>query len=77
MATALVVGVFVLVGGYFFFEAVVYPAIGAAIPFFAVTDARAAVAEIVPNLLQGVISAVIAFGICRVFVRSTGQRPER
>jgi uncharacterized membrane protein len=69
MVTALVVGVVVLVGGYFLFEAVVYPAIGTAIPFFAVTDAKAAIAEIFPNLLQGTISAVIAFGICRVFRR--------
>ena len=39
------------------------------IPFFGVTDAKAALAEIVPNLLQGAISAVIAFGIWRVFRR--------
>ena len=39
------------------------------IPFFGVTDAKAAIAEIVPNLLQGIISAIIAFGIWRVFRR--------
>ena len=56
-----------LVSGYFVFEAFVYPLLAEAIPFFAVTDLKAAIAEIIPNLLQGVISAVIAFGICRLF----------
>lgn len=64
---ALVLGILVLVGGYFLFEAVVYPLMAKAIPFFAVTDLKAAIAEIVPNLLQGTISAMIAFGICRIF----------
>lgn len=77
MVLALIAGIAMMVGGYFVFEAVIYPAMGTAIPFFAVTDAKAALAEIIPNLLQGVISAVIAFGICRVFVRGGGQRPER
>ncbi|MCP3951277.1 MAG: ECF transporter S component [Desulfobacterales bacterium] len=64
---ALILGILVLVAGYFIFEAFIYPAIARAIPFFAVTDLKAAIAEIVPNLLQGIISAVIAFGICRLF----------
>ena len=67
---ALLAGVFILVAGYYVFEAVIYPALGGPIPFFAVTDAKAALAEIVPNLLQGGISAVLAFGIHRVFHRS-------
>ena len=64
---ALALGILVLVAGYFIFEAFVYPLLAKAIPFFAVTDFKAAVAEIIPNLLQGIISAVIAFGICRLF----------
>jgi uncharacterized membrane protein len=64
---ALVCGVIILVAGYYIFEAVIYPLLAKSIPFFGVTDAKAALAEIVPNLLQGVISAVIAFGIWRVF----------
>lgn len=64
---ALVVGVAVLVGGYFIFEALIYPLLAKAIPFFGVTDVKAALAEIIPNLLQGAISAVIALGIGRVF----------
>ncbi len=69
VAAALAVGVVILVGGYFVFEAVVYPFLAVGIPFFGVTDPRAAVAEILPNLLQGGISAVIAFGIWRIFSR--------
>ena len=63
----LTLGVLVLAAGYFVFEAFVYPLMARVIPFFAVTDLKAAIAEIIPNLLQGVISAVIAFGICRIF----------
>ena len=63
----LAAGVVVLVAGYFVFEAFIYPLIAGVIPFFAVTDLKAAIAEIIPNLLQGIISAVIAFGICRLF----------
>lgn len=69
---AVTVGVLVLVGGYFVFEALIYPALATSIPFFAVTDLKAAMAEIAPNLLQGSMSAVIALGILRVF-----RRPQR
>lgn len=69
---AVIVGVLVLVGGYFVFEALIYPALATSIPFFGVTDLKAAMAEIMPNLLQGSISAVIALGILRVF-----RRPQR
>lgn len=64
---ALVLGIVILVSGYYIFEALIYPLIAVKIPFFGVTDARAALAEIIPNLLQGTISAVLAFGIWRVF----------
>ena len=53
------------------FEAFIYPMLAQTIPFFGVTDAKAALAEIIPNLLQGGISAIIAFGIWRVFRRKT------
>jgi hypothetical protein len=56
------------------FEAFVYPLLAKAIPFFGVTDPKAALAEVIPNLLQGIISAVIAFGIWRVFRRKGDQR---
>jgi uncharacterized membrane protein len=67
--TSLAAGIAVLVGGYYIFEAHIYPLLARSIPFFGVTDRAAALAEIVPNLLQGVLSAVIAFGIWRVFAR--------
>jgi uncharacterized membrane protein len=66
---ALAVGIVILVGGYFIFEAFIYPLLAKTIRFFGVTDAKAAIAEVIPNLLQGGISAVIAFGIWRVFRR--------
>jgi len=68
-AAGLTVGVAVLVLGYYVFEALVYPWLSRSIPFFGVTDAKAALAEIAPNLLQGVLSALIALGIHRVFQR--------
>jgi uncharacterized membrane protein len=64
---ALLVGIAIIVIGYFVFEAFIYPLLGKTIPFFKVTTVEAALAEILPNLLQGVISALIAFGIWRVF----------
>ena len=68
---ALAAGVLVLVGGYYLFEAYFYPLLARRIPFFGVTDAAAALAEVVPNLLQGGISAVIAFGIWKILARSS------
>lgn len=69
-AAAVALGVVILVAGYYLFEAVVYPLLAKSIPFFGVTDAKAALVEIVPNLLQGVISAMLSFGIVRVFRRA-------
>lgn len=66
---ALVAGIAVLVSGYYIFEAFIYPAIAQTIPFFGVTDPKAALAEILPNLLQGILSAVVAYGIYRVLNR--------
>jgi uncharacterized membrane protein len=68
--SALATGSAILVIGYFVFEAAVYPFIATAIPFFGVTDLHAAIAEILPNLLQGGISSVLAFGIWNVLKRS-------
>ena len=64
---ALATGVAILVGGYFIFEAFIYPPLGKIMPFFAVTDLNAAIAELIPNLLQGVLSAVLAFALWKVF----------
>ena len=69
---ALSAGIAILVAGYYIFEAFIYPAMATAIPFFGVTDAKAALAEIPLNLLQGILSAVVAYGIVRVFYRKEG-----
>lgn len=71
-AAGLAAGTVVLVLGYYLFEAVIYPALAHHIPFFGVTDASAALAETAPNLLQGVLSALTAAGIHRVFQRRGG-----
>ncbi len=54
---AAIVGAFIIVPGYFVFEAYVYPWLGERIPFFAVTNVEAAVVEILPNTVQMVIGA--------------------
>jgi hypothetical protein len=66
---AIAVGIGILVGGYYVFEASIYPAIATVVPFFGVTDAKAALAEIPPNLLQGILSGIVAYGIYRVLHR--------
>ena len=70
---ALAVGIAVIVIGYFVFEAFIYPLIGKTIPFFKVTTFEQALGELFPNFMQGIISALIAFGIWRVF-RSRAQK---
>ena len=49
---ALAVGILIPVAGYFVFEAFIYPLLARTIPFFGVTDPKAALAEIIPNLLH-------------------------
>ncbi|OQY03030.1 MAG: hypothetical protein B6I22_12430 [Desulfobacteraceae bacterium 4572_123] len=52
------VGGLTVVAGYFVFEAYIYPAMGKSMPAFAITDIGAAIVEIFPNTVQGVIGAV-------------------
>lgn len=66
VVVALILGIIILTGGYYLFEAAIYPYLAKTVPFYGVTDANAALLEVVPNLLQGLISAVIAFGIWKV-----------
>ena len=68
---AIAAGIGILVAGYYIFEAAVYPAMATYIPFFGVTDAKAALAEILPNLLQGILSGIVAYGIFRIFTART------
>jgi uncharacterized membrane protein len=73
---ALGVGIVVLVGGYFVFEALIYPWLAKFAPFFDVTDFTAAVVEVLPNILQGVVSAAIAFGAWKVSRRAFPGAPD-
>jgi uncharacterized membrane protein len=68
---AIAAGIGILVAGYYIFEAAIYPAMATHMPFFGVTDAKAALAEIPPNLLQGILSGIVAYGIYRVFTART------
>jgi uncharacterized membrane protein len=73
VGAALTAGILILVAGYFVFEAFVYPLMARRIPFFGVTDPTAALAEILPNLFQGIFSAAIAFGIWRVLGKKRNE----
>jgi uncharacterized membrane protein len=73
---ALLAGIGILVAGYYLFEAWLYPVLATWVPFFGVTDAKAALAELIPNGLQGGISAMIAFGIWRAFRRPGQADPD-
>lgn len=49
---------FVLIVGYFLFEAFVYPIVGKVVPAFAITDVGAVIVELGPNTVQAVIGAI-------------------
>ncbi|EFK09923.1 conserved hypothetical protein [delta proteobacterium NaphS2] len=51
-------GAITIIVGYFVFEAYIYPAVGKIIPAFAITDIGAAIVEILPNSIQGIVGAV-------------------
>jgi uncharacterized membrane protein len=52
------IGGITVVAGYFLFEAYVYPELGKHIPAFGITDIGAALVEILPNCIQGIVGAV-------------------
>lgn len=74
-AFAAAVGGLTIVVGYFVFEAFIYPAVAKTIPFFAVTDWGAALIEILPNSVQGVIGAAGGLALWRTVAGY--RRPER
>jgi len=55
---AVFVGGLTVVVGYFAFQAYIYPFLGQTIPAFAITSVGAAVIEVIPNAVQGVVGAV-------------------
>lgn len=69
---ALAVATLVIAGGYFIVQGFIYVHLGKTIPFFNITTFNAAVAEFPLNLLQGGLSALVAFGVWRAF---RGMRP--
>lgn len=64
--TGLLAGSIIIVVGYFLAEAYVYPYLAKFSPFFDATNMGMAVAEILPNVFQALISALLAFGIWRL-----------
>ncbi len=64
---SLFIGALVIVIGYFCFEAYFYPYLAKYSAFFDATNFAQAVAELIPNCLQGLISALLAFGIWKLF----------
>ena len=68
------VGGFIVVAGYFVFEAYIYPALGKFMPAFAITDIGAAIVEIFPNTVQGVIGAVGGLALWKAL---SGNQPGR
>lgn len=63
--TGAAAGSVVMVAGYFLFEAFIYPALAQHISFFGVTTIGAAIVEIGPNTVQGIIGIVGGVGLWR------------
>ncbi|HUP60356.1 MAG TPA: ECF transporter S component [Thermoanaerobaculia bacterium] len=70
---AAAVGAATIMIGYFVFEAFIYPYLARTIPFFAVTDWAAALVELLPNAIQGVIGAIGGVALWRTVI---GRSPE-
>lgn len=64
---SLIVGALIIAGGYFFVQAYLYIELGKTIPFFNITTVGGAMGELPLNLLQGGLSAIVAFGVWRAF----------
>jgi uncharacterized membrane protein len=65
---AAAVGGFIIVAGYFLFEAFIYPKIGESVPAFAVTDIGAALIEILPNSVQAIAGVAGGLALWRAVV---------
>jgi uncharacterized membrane protein len=60
--------------GYFVFEAYIYPIIGETVPAFAITDIGAAIVEILPNTIQGIVGAVGGLALWKAL---SGYNPKK
>lgn len=67
VVTSIVVGTVIIVVGYFCVQAFIYVWLGERINFFNVTTFGGAVTELPFNVLQGVLSGLIAFGVWSAF----------
>lgn len=65
-----------MVLGYYLFEAVVYPAVGAYIPMFQVTDPAAALIALVPNAIQGIAGVVGGLALWKAVSATNLSRTE-
>lgn len=74
---AVTIGAIIILIGYFVFQAFIYPWIGSYIPFFAVTDLSAAIAELAPNAMQGLISAILAISIWKAITGFTNTLEDK
>jgi uncharacterized membrane protein len=63
---SLVVGGIIIVLGYFVFEAYIYPFLAKSSPFFDATNMAMAIGDLIPNIFQAILSAILAFGIWRL-----------
>jgi uncharacterized membrane protein len=68
---SLLVGGFTMIVGYFLFEGYIYPFLAKSSPFFDATNMTTAIADLVPNVFQAILSALLAFGIWRMLKRRT------
>lgn len=73
---AAMAGGLVVVGGYFVFEAYVYPLLGRSIPFFAITDIGAAIVELLPNCVQAVVGATGGLALWRATSGAVEEGPQ-
>lgn len=60
----------IIVIGYFVFEAFIYPTIGEKVPAFGVTDIGAALVELIPNTVQGIVGAAGGLALWRAVAGS-------
>lgn len=67
-------GAATMVGGYFVFEAFVYPWLAQWVPFFKVTTFAEAIVEILPNSIQGTIGAITGVGLWKAMAGITKRR---
>jgi uncharacterized membrane protein len=70
---SVVVGAVIIVCGYFAFEGYIYPILSHYSPFFNATNFGSAIGELVPNAIQALISAVLAFGLWQIFGSKRGK----